>query len=42
MRNFQGIFETCKQSFISGFSICVTVPFMKFIKVLFSQREVKP
>ena len=26
MRNFQGTFETPKQSFISAFSICMTVP----------------
>ena len=26
MRNFQGAFETRKQSFISDFSICMTVP----------------
>ena len=25
MRNFQDTFETRKQSFISGFSICMTV-----------------
>ena len=26
MQNFQDIFKTCKQSFISAFSICMTVP----------------
>ena len=26
MQNVQDIFETCKQSFISAFSICMTVP----------------
>ena len=26
MRNVQDTFETCKRSFISAFSICVTVP----------------
>ena len=26
MRNFQDIFETCKRSFISAFSRCMTVP----------------
>ena len=26
MQNFQGTFETCKQSFISAFLICMTVP----------------
>ena len=26
MRNFQNNFETFKQSFISAFSICMTVP----------------
>ena len=25
MRNFQDVFETCKRSFISAFSICMTV-----------------
>ena len=28
MRNFQDAFETLKQSFISTFSICMTVPLM--------------
>ena len=28
MQNFQDTFETRKQSFISTFSICMTVPFM--------------
>ena len=27
MQNFQGTFETCVQSFIRAFSICMTVPF---------------
>ena len=26
MQNFQDTFETCKQSFISAFSICKSVP----------------
>ena len=29
MRNFHDTFETRKQSFISAFSICMTVPLMK-------------
>ena len=28
MRNFQDTFETLKRSFISTFSICMTVPLM--------------
>ena len=34
MRNFQDTFETRKRSFISAFSICMTVPLIKnfFIK----------
>ena len=31
MQNFQDTFETRKQSFISAFAICMTVP-LKFIK----------
>ena len=30
MRNFQDTFETCKRSFISAFSICMTVPSNQF------------
>ena len=30
MRNFQGIFETLKRSFISIFLICITVPLKGF------------
>ena len=30
MKNFQDIFETCKQSFISAFLICMTVPLSKY------------
>ena len=26
MRNFEDVFKTCKRSFISAFSICMTVP----------------
>ena len=26
MQNFQDTFETCKQSFTSAFSVCMTVP----------------
>ena len=32
MQNFQDIFETCKLSSISTFSICMTVHLTKFIK----------
>ena len=31
MRNFQDIFETRKRSFISAFSICMTVPLKKWL-----------
>ena len=31
MRSFQDTAETCKQSFISGFSVCMTVPLNKRI-----------
>ena len=34
MQNFQDTFGTCKQSFISVFSICMTVP--KNLRELFS------
>ena len=30
MRNFQDIFETRNRSFISAFSICMTVPLILF------------
>ena len=30
MQNFQDTFETPKQSFISAFSICMTVPLKTF------------
>ena len=30
MQNFQDTFETRKRSFISAFSICMTVPLIKF------------
>ena len=33
MRNFHDTFETCKQSFICTFSVCMTVPFMVFLRV---------
>ena len=29
MRNFKDTFETSKQLFISAFSICITVPFLR-------------
>ena len=32
MRNFQDTFETGKRSFISAFSICMTVPLKNVIK----------
>ena len=32
MRNFQNTFETRKRSFISAFSICMTVPLREYIK----------
>ena len=36
MRNFQYTFETRKRSFISAFSICMTVLLMKFWKRKFN------
>ena len=30
MRNFQETFETCKRSFYSAFSICMTVPLKNY------------
>ena len=36
MRNFQDTFETRKQSFISAFSICMTVSIIIFSTVFFS------
>ena len=35
MRNFQDIFETRKRSFISAFSICMTVPVTLLWRVLY-------
>ena len=35
MRNFLDTFETCKRSFISAFSICMTVP----LKILFPAQD---
>ena len=35
MRNFQDTFETCKQSFISVFSVCMTIP----LSILFIFQE---
>ena len=44
MRNFQDNFETHKQSFISAFSFCMTVPLSKqnmlqIIQISFSSNE---
>ena len=41
MRNFQDSFETRKRSFISAFSICMTVPLSKNPKILFEQITLK-
>ena len=43
MRNFQETFETRKRSFISAFSICMTVPLKNNTGVLVAQiaNEVK-
>ena len=30
MQNFQYTFETCKQSFISTYLICITIPLINF------------
>ena len=39
MRNFQDIFETRKRSFISAFSICVTVSLKKLRCNIVSQSR---
>ena len=45
MRNFQDTFETCKRSFTSTFSICMTVSLFQKIhlplKVIFSTNELQ-
>ena len=38
MRNFQDTFEICKRSFISDFSICMTVP-LKIALAIQSRKE---
>ena len=35
MRNFQDTFETCRRSFISNLSICMTVPLRMFLCFIF-------
>ena len=44
MRNFQDTFETRKRSFISAFSICITVPlkfnWLGFIEVLRRNKKI--
>ena len=40
MQNFQDTFETRKRSFISAFSICMTVPLMTVIYIYFRRTEV--
>ena len=39
MRNFQDIFETIKRSFISAFSVCMTVPLMSIFSVDFDNFQ---
>ena len=41
MQNFQGTFEAPKRSFISAFSICMTVPFIgkKRLTKIFKHRN---
>ena len=40
MQNFQGTFETCKQSFFSAFSIGMTVPLrLQFHCVVFFKKN---
>ena len=39
MRNFQDTFQILKQSFISAFSICMTVPLIKSIKEKTKQKN---
>ena len=41
MRKFQDIFETRKRSFISAFSICMTVPLNITSKFTFQSVSVK-
>ena len=38
MQNFQDTFETRKQSFLSDFSICMTVP-LKYRKLVFLKNK---
>ena len=40
MRNFQDTFETLKQSFISAFSICMTVPLNQKLKNVFLKSQI--
>ena len=40
MRNFQDTFKTCKQSFISAFSICRTVPLKGAAKTTLLRQRV--
>ena len=39
MRNSHGTFETRKRSFISAFSICMTVPLSKEVKQVIQRRS---
>ena len=39
MQNFQDTFETRKRSFISGFSICMTVPLDKGFSRIWNEVE---
>ena len=39
MRNFQGTFGTAKRSFISTFSICMTVPLRKLNLIFGSENN---
>ena len=41
MRNFQDTFETRKQSFVSAFSICMTVSLRSIIRISARWRDIK-
>ena len=42
MLNFQDTFETCKPSFFSVFSICMTVPLSSAYKIRIFSSEIRP
>ena len=40
MRNFQDTFQTCRRSFISTFSICMTIPLTKTVDLVAFTEEI--